>query len=703
MNKTLLTCLLLSCTLSAQEPLDDLESILDNASDIATEKSINVDYLPSVVTVIDAQTYVDAGIQNVGEALGMLPGIQMQIGHLGNSITTVRGFKNPNSIISDKVKVLVDGVAINNEAAGTSSFFMDFPMDLVKRIEVLRGPASTVYGAGAIYGAVNIITKSGSNSKIGTAYLGVASYENKTAGGNAHVSLGDFELYSDAYYTQNNKSLEDTNNNGDILSTDESKEDFSIGLKLVNGGFEFLTRYKSSHYGNFYFRKGDVEPNNDRGRKDNYFLSQLSYKTDINGYKLKSKLKYSYRESDISAYASNDVATFEGLFNAFGIPGMKDAFYVRDHQVEQNFEAEAILTLPKVYSNNIDIGVGIRQAEVTTNDFYSSLENAIDANQTLGNHPAFPFRAEKEPAYWEDPTSKDIFAKTSRTISYINIQDLISINANTDFILGARADHYSDLGTHFSSRAGLVYRASDELILKLLYGSAYRAPTLTEQYAKGHIYYRAGDKDISEETANTYEAALIYKPNFQNRIALNIFYTTLYNVIDLEEYYSTPAGYQNMKERSSRGVELEYFFQTKDKHDLYFNATYTEADYTVPAEEDSPEIDQSMPDISKYMFKAMYVYHASSKLSLGTAWQYYSETTKTELAWVVNNNRDVPVNDYNLVDQTVTYNITSSAQLRLTIKNLLDQEVRQPSYYYTKDGGVLREGRNYALNFKYSF
>ena len=57
----------------------DMESLLNEASAIATKKSINVDYMPSVVTVIDAQTFLDAGVQNISEALDMLPCFQEQV------------------------------------------------------------------------------------------------------------------------------------------------------------------------------------------------------------------------------------------------------------------------------------------------------------------------------------------------------------------------------------------------------------------------------------------------------------------------------------------------------------------------------------------------------------------------------------------------------------------------------------------------
>jgi outer membrane receptor for ferric coprogen and ferric-rhodotorulic acid len=100
--KSLLLCSLL--TLVHANAIDDnsfendFESLLNDVSDIATKKSLNIDYLPSVVTVIDAQTYRDAGIQNIAQALDMLPGVQMQLSPMGYTMTTVRGLKKPKCI-----------------------------------------------------------------------------------------------------------------------------------------------------------------------------------------------------------------------------------------------------------------------------------------------------------------------------------------------------------------------------------------------------------------------------------------------------------------------------------------------------------------------------------------------------------------------------------------------------------------------------
>jgi len=680
---------------------DDFETLLDNASEIATKKSLNVDYLPSVVTVIDAQTYRDTGIQTIAEALDMLPGIQMQLSPTGYTMTTVRGLKNPNAYLSDKIKILIDGVVINNEVLGSSHFYMDFPLQLVEKIEVLRGPNSTLYGAGAFYGTVNIITKLGSESKENQLYAGMGSYRYRTAGTNLNTSSGNWKLFADGYYKKNDKALDVKN---EVRKTDEEMKDFSVGFKATNGGFEFLTRLKQSTYGNFYSYEGYLNPipQRDEDHTNRYFFSQFSYKTTLDGYQLETKASFSHRELDVK----NNMASINEISDKFAVVDidMQEGFYTHEKSHEENLEAEAILTLPPLKSNGILVGAGVRQVNITKDEFYSSIENTIIENMdAIVNHPNydnFRYREEKESAFWANPTTTLLPENTHRTIGYGYVQDLISVTDDVDLVLGLRVDDYSDYGPQWSKRAGLVYRTSDTTILKLLYGSAFRAPTLIEAYQNGHINTRAGDSTIVPEETDTFEAVAIYMPNLNHKLSLNLFYSKLKNVIDLEEFPNTDPGYQNFKERYSQGVEFEYFFKTAMKHNLYFNATYLDTLYTIPEEPDIASVDQSMPDISKVMFKAMYVYRPTEALSLGTAWRYFSETTKTELSWV---DSDATCDPVHIIDETVTYRVSPSSELRLTVKNLFNTEVTLPSYYYSTDGGIVREGRNYFLSYIQKF
>lgn len=704
------TFILLTITSLFSNELDtteDFESLLNNVSEIATKKSINVDYMPSVVTVIDAQTYIDGGIVNLGEAISMLPGIQMQVNRLGYNITTVRGLKNPNAYLSDKIKVLIDGVSMHNEAQGSSSFFMDFPMQLVDKIEVLRGPGSTTYGEGAFYATINVITKLGNNIDENKIFIGTGSYDDRTIAGNLNTTAGEWKIFTDAYYKQNDKHLKMPDGFSSTgTETDEAMQDVTLGFKAINGDFEFLARYKQSTYGNFYGSEEEFDPigNQEKDHKSSYFFTELSYKTFFNDYKLQAKVNYSHRKLDIES----NIASVDAMINRFAVVGvvMEDGFFYSEDSEEQNFEAEAILTLPEIKSNDILVGVGARKAQVIKDEFYSSLENAITENKTaIENHvnfDSFRYRPERESAFWANPTTTLFNKKPNRDIFYGYVNDLISVNEKVDMVLGLRVDDYSDVGTMISKRASIVYRITDEAIFKLLYGSAFRAPTLMENYANGHINFRAGDENIKPEETDTYEFVAIYSPNFNNKISLNMFYSNLHNVIDLEEQPDTDPGYQNFDDRVSRGVEFEYFFRTKLSHNFYLNASYIDTVYTVPEEDGDPAFDQSMPDISKVMLKAMYIYTPTSKLSFGTTWHYNSETTRTELVWIGPED-DAEADAHHIFDETITYRISSSSEARLTVKNIFDAEVYHPSYYYNHDGGVLREGRNFFVNYSYTF
>ena len=706
--KKVVVIFMISLSLLASEDVkveDDFLTMLDQMSDIATKKSMNVDYLPSVVTVIDAQTYIDAGIVNIGEALEVLPGIQTQISSMGYTMTTVRGFKNPNAYLSDKMRILVDGVPIYNEVTGSSSFYMDFPLLLVDKIEVLRGPGSTIYGEGALYATINIVTKMGSSSTNSSLYVMGGSFDYKTFGANAVVKSGDWHLFSDGYYQQNDKQIYQ-NDRG--RSTDEAMDDYSLSFRALNGGLEFLNRFKWSKYGNFYGFEGAVEKDQSRSHANAYFFTQMKYAKTINGFTYEAKVNYAHREFKQSAILDGDPNHMANRFETVGVVA-EGVFEYKENTHEENMVAEFSMELPTYAKNDIVLGGGFRHVYLSKDSFESSVESTILANKeqilSSPNYEDFRYNEHEESAFWHDQSSSLIKAGTSRDIGFAYAHDLITLSEAVDVVLGVRVDNYSDFGSQLSKRTALVYRVSDAMIVKALYGSAFRAPTFTEAYQNGHINFRAGDENLKPEESNTYELVGIYKPNIYNKITVNLFVSQIDNVIDLEEMPDTDPGYQNYKLRESKGVELEYNFQTQLEHNLYFNATYIDAAYTLAADDDSPvEIEQSMPDISQVMLKALYNYTPSKSLTLGTLWRYYSETTPTELAWIKENpSKDSTISEVHIFDETITYRIDSDSTVALVVKNLFDADVRSPSYYYRTPGGVRREGRNFYMRFSHVF
>lgn len=124
---------------------------------------------------------------------------------MGTKHVIVRGSTQSGNYMFDKVKLYVDGVDINAKTYGTTTYYMNFPIELVARIEVLRGAASAIYGQGAYNGAVNIITKSSVSSSYRNVTVETGSYEYFKGSSVLHTQLEAWHLGIDGYYQRHDR------------------------------------------------------------------------------------------------------------------------------------------------------------------------------------------------------------------------------------------------------------------------------------------------------------------------------------------------------------------------------------------------------------------------------------------------------------------------------------------------------------------
>ncbi|MEO7921593.1 MAG: TonB-dependent receptor plug domain-containing protein, partial [Thermoanaerobaculia bacterium] len=177
---------------SAQKPADEeqelanLVAILSHETDVATKTRMNSDFVPGTVTVLQGDELEAMGIETAWEALSLVPGMQAVRDRGGLPSVMVRGLPFPFN--SGNVRVLVNGLSLANEHAGINGISLQIPIQLVERIEVIRGPGSVVYGDFAFMGLVNIVTRA----------EGARLYAR--GGGDKAVSLGASLAISDPAY-----------------------------------------------------------------------------------------------------------------------------------------------------------------------------------------------------------------------------------------------------------------------------------------------------------------------------------------------------------------------------------------------------------------------------------------------------------------------------------------------------------------------
>ena len=121
-----------------------------------TRTDIPLDQSPASISVVTSQDFEEKQIERVADALREVPGLSVVQSGTAGQLTSVftRGLR------SEHTQVLLDGIPINQGLAGLMNFG-DFTTDDIDRVEVVRGPQSTLYGPRALAGAIQIFTKRG--------------------------------------------------------------------------------------------------------------------------------------------------------------------------------------------------------------------------------------------------------------------------------------------------------------------------------------------------------------------------------------------------------------------------------------------------------------------------------------------------------------------------------------------------------------
>jgi vitamin B12 transporter len=173
--------------IAAAQPPQQAEPVVVTATKTETPAS----QLGAAVTVITGEEIDTRRYPTVDEALRMVPGVEIRrSGSFGKTTSiSIRG-TNPN-----QVQVLIDGVRVKSTTTGQAEL-SDLSPDLIDRIEVIRGPQSTLYGADAIGGVVNIITRRGQGPPTAWVTQEVGNYDTlrSTAGVSGSLKIFDYAL-----------------------------------------------------------------------------------------------------------------------------------------------------------------------------------------------------------------------------------------------------------------------------------------------------------------------------------------------------------------------------------------------------------------------------------------------------------------------------------------------------------------------------
>lgn len=241
---------------SEQDDLNNLLELLTQQTTLATNTRLNADFVPGIINIMSGTDMQKKGFLNLWEAMGTMPGVQRTIDATGMRTLTVRGISQ--SIGSGKIKLLFNNVTLNSSSSSTSGTFFDTPVNLIERVEFIRGPGSAIHGEFAFAGVINVITKKQGEQY--TAGIGSADYANIHA-------FKEFRHTEDLFHGSLNFSA--TQTNGETLDSgadrtatgitgyapgqvNNKKDSISAIVELQFSDIDFLLQYQQSNRGDHF-------------------------------------------------------------------------------------------------------------------------------------------------------------------------------------------------------------------------------------------------------------------------------------------------------------------------------------------------------------------------------------------------------------------------------------------------------------------
>lgn len=643
-----------------------------------TEKSI--EGVTASIEVIDKKQIEKIGAESLKDVLKKVGGLTLQYGTFPNassvskSSITIRGMSGNGTLL------LLDGRRLSGEVQ--NPFDLDrIAASMIERIEIIKGPMSSLYGADATGGIINIITKKPTSKPITTIELksGISS---EGEGENSNINLstqGAMDKFKYSFYVNHTNTGKYT-----------QKENADVYAKTGAGNV-----------------KPSAHPTPGvSGISDTYTNIDVTYQEESEITTLGGRFDYDINKYNILGFDFNYLnekrdGTYIGYFHpskhGTGVP----IYNVPVNSEDKNTRIDLGTDLTTLINDDLSFKFRIynsyyKKRNETSAIYwqqmgYSSEEDSISdgmrANVDIMTYEAIAHYALNDQHFLTSGIEKrnetreaTVFAQanefTTKKVDYkaIYIQDEWEIQDDLNATLGMRYDQISNADNKPTFRAGLVKNFSSILNLRGNFAQGYRTPNMRELY-------------INKQTpAGLQQGAEVLgydlKPEFTNSVEVGFFgknkkfnysFTTFYNKIKdriSEVNQGSYNTFENISKATTYGTELSLGYNFSDDFTtiLTWNELKTQNDETNKDLEFNPD--------RTFILTASYDVNPIMSTSVSGKYigkQYYVQTLNQGAS--TESTQDARTNDYTLVDFNIDYDLSKDMTLFGGVNNIFDKRV----------------------------
>ncbi len=492
----LLGAALLGVTLPAiAEETDASSSTLDTITVEGSRLNQTEAEIGTSISIITSEDIEKLGFDFALDAVAAAPGVTInQNGGFGGAASVrIRGAATGQTL------VLIDGVPVGDPSLTDGSFnFAYLDTENIERIEVLKGPQSTLWGSDAIGGVVSITTKQPGEGFGGSVFGEYGSFNTFRGGasvGNAN-DIGDFRLAWSGISSDGISKADEANGNPEEDAYDSSTVSARGGLNLpsdIRLDGSVLWNSSETDFDSYAFgAQGDIADGDESTETDS-----------------------------LAGNISLQVPLFDGRFENLFLIGYSD------------ISRDSFTAGVPSYSAEGDRTIYRYQGTVTVDD---------------RNKLAFGAEREDATADGQDASIDGLFA----LYEFKPVEKLTLTG-------GIRVDDHEKFGSETTGRVAAAFSATDQLVLRASWGQGFKAPSIFQSnYICTFCGLTEPNANLMPETSEAFDIGLDWSsPDGRARAGVTVFDQETENMID----FSYTAGYDNIALVESRGVELYGAYQ----------------------------------------------------------------------------------------------------------------------------------------------
>jgi iron complex outermembrane receptor protein len=563
---------------------------------------------PAAIYVLSNEDIMRSGATSIAEVLRLVPGVQVARTHAGGWAITVRGFANTG--LGNKLLVLMDGREVYDQLfSGVYWDVQDTALEDIERIEVIRGPGASLWGANAVNGVINIITKNAKDTQ-GTLVSAIAGNQDRAIATGRYGGKAGENIYYRAYAKYLNRDEERLENG---LGANDPQQAYRTG---------FRSDWKGSDNKDSFTVQGDMVRNDDSQYRISPDLLLATEHIHATGWNLLGRWQRELPEDSRLSIQSYIDYTY------------RDQLLIADQRT--NYDLDMQYELPSYGRHKMIIGGKYRLSSDRIGESAFITSTNISRNDQLFS--GF-------------------------------LQDKITLSPQWFLTLGSKFEHNDYSGFEAQPSARLQWHIDDDKMAWASVARAVRTPSQLEQdftikflEAFGVTFFGLiPNPDFSSEELTAYEMG--YRQKLSSSLTLDV--SGFYNDYDkLASVVMLPSGpfisniqYNNNSKAESYGGEVVLDWRASNK--LKFSTSYSLLDLQVhgPANGIDAEVAEGQSPQQQFNIRSQ--------------WNILSNLSLDNMLYYVDSLPDFHVKNYWRLDANLGWKINDNMQFNLVGQNLL--------------------------------